>query len=379
MDNLAHTLVGLAAAKAGLERASPYATAVCVLAANAPDADIVAALKGRWFYLQHHRGITHSIVGTLALALVIPLVFYGVEKLIARLRGRPPRIRLGGLVLASVAASATHPLLDWTNNYGVRPFLPWSGKWYYGDLVFIVDPWLWLALGGAAFLVTARTRLRTVLWSAFALALTVAIVFLPVRADLPTAARAVWLAGVVAFAVAHRLNFGARFGRAVPALALALVPCYWGALAVAHAGALRRGEAAVRDLAGANGETAARVAAMPSLANPARWRVVGETERADYVFNLSLAETTDDAAAQKARAARHEKLAGADAERVARLATTDERARIFLDFARFPLARISQRPGEAARAQLFDVRFAEPGADPRRATFAAEFPLEREP
>ncbi|HVG29535.1 MAG TPA: metal-dependent hydrolase [Pyrinomonadaceae bacterium] len=379
MDNLAHTLVGLAAAKAGLERASPYATAVCVLAANAPDADIVAALKGRWFYLQHHRGITHSIVGALALALLLPLVFFAAEKLIARLRGRPPRIRLRGLLLASVVASATHPLLDWTNSYGVRPFLPWSGKWYYGDLVFIVDPWLWLALGGAAFLTTARTRRRTALWSALALLLTAAIVILPVRADLPTAARALWLAGVVAFAAAHRLNFGARFGRAIPAAALALVPVYWCALAVAHAGALRGGEAVVRELAGANGETAARVAAMPSLANPARWRVVGETDRADYAFNLSLTETPDEAAARKSRASRHEKLAGADAERVARLATTDARVRVFLDFARFPLARISRPPGEPPRAQLFDVRFAEPGADPRRATFAAEFPLDPQP
>src|SRR5918998_1153671 len=66
MDNLTHSLVGLVAAKAGLERLSPGATAVCVLAANAPDADILAALGGKWFYLHHHRGITHSIVGTLA-------------------------------------------------------------------------------------------------------------------------------------------------------------------------------------------------------------------------------------------------------------------------------------------------------------------------
>jgi inner membrane protein len=378
MDNLAHTLVGLAVAKAGLERASPYATAVCVVAANAPDADIVAALKGRWFYLQHHRGITHSVVGTLALALLIPLIFYAAEKLIMRLRGKSPRIRLRGLLLASVVASATHPLLDWTNSYGVRPFLPWSGKWYYGDLVFIIDPWLWLALGGAAFLLTARTRWRTALWSGFALVLTVAIVFLPLRTDLPTTARALWLAGVVGFAVAHRLDFGARFGRLVPALALALVPVYWGALAFAHSNALRRGEALVRDLSRARGETTARVAAMPSLANPARWRVVGETERADYVLNLSLTDTTN-GATEPNGASRHEKLSGADAGRVERLATADERARIFLDFARFPLARIAQPPGESARAQLFDVRFTEPGADPRRATFAAEFPLEPQP
>ena len=79
MDNLTHSLVGLAAAKAGLERLSPGATAVCVLAANAPDLDILAALGGRWFYIQHHRGITHSIMGTLALALLIPCLFYAAD------------------------------------------------------------------------------------------------------------------------------------------------------------------------------------------------------------------------------------------------------------------------------------------------------------
>jgi inner membrane protein len=371
MDNLAHTLVGLAAAKAGLERLSPYATAVCVVAANAPDVDIVAVSRGRWFYLENHRGITHSIVGTLALALLVPLIFYFVEKLIARLRHKMPRIRLRGLVLASLAASATHPLMDWTNNYGVRPFLPWSGKWYYGDLVFIVDPWLWLVVGGAAFLVTARTRWRTVAWSALAIVLTLAVVFL--RADIPAPARVLWLAGVAAFAVAHRMSFAARFGRLIPALALAFVPTYWCALAFAHARALDDAQSVTRELAAQNGETVTRVVAMPSLANPARWRVVGETGRADYVTQLSLTTTRADAQSPPAR--RFEKLQGADAELASRLARDDERARIFLNFARFPVARIASSPDGSRRAQLFDLRFSEPGDDTRRATFAVEIPL----
>jgi inner membrane protein len=371
MDNLAHTLVGLAAAKAGLERLSPYATAVCVVAANAPDVDIVAASRGRWFYLENHRGITHSIVGTLALALLVPLIFYFAEKLIAHLRHKTPKIRLGGLVLASLAASATHPLMDWTNNYGVRPFLPWSAKWYYGDLVFIVDPWLWLVVGGAAFLVTARTAWRTAAWSALAIVLTLAVVFL--RADIPTPARVLWLAGVAAFAVAHRLSFAARFGRLIPALALAFVPTYWCALAFAHAHALDDAQSVTRELAAQNGETLTRVSAMPSLANPARWRVVGETGRADYVTQLSL--TTPRADAQSTTARRFEKLQGADAELISRLARDDERARIFLNFARFPVARIASSPDGSRRAQLFDLRFSEPGDDTRRATFAVEIPL----
>src|SRR6266446_284114 len=169
MDNLTHSLVGLAAAKAGLEKLSPGATTLSVFAANSPDADIVTLIGGRWIYLQNHRGITHSIVGTIVLALALPLVFHGVAWLIARLRKRKPATRLRGLMIASIIVTASHPLLDWTNNYGVRLLLPWNSRWFYGDLVFIMDPVFWLILGGAAFLVTSETKNRIVTWCAIAL------------------------------------------------------------------------------------------------------------------------------------------------------------------------------------------------------------------
>src|SRR5258707_13633454 len=103
MDNLTHSLVGLAAAKAGLERWSPGTTSLCILAANAPDSDIVFLLFGdRWDFLQHHRGITHSIAGTLCLALLIPLVFYVIDLARSGLTGRSRKMRLGGLLAASL-------------------------------------------------------------------------------------------------------------------------------------------------------------------------------------------------------------------------------------------------------------------------------------
>ena len=142
MDNLTHSLVGLTAARAGLEKLSPGATALCVLAANSPDSDIIVLAFGdRWDFLQHHRGITHAVVGVIGLAIVLPLIFYAVDRLWSRFRNQPPKTKLKGLMLASFIVSATHPLLDWTNNYGIRFWLPWSEKWSYGDLVFIVDPY----------------------------------------------------------------------------------------------------------------------------------------------------------------------------------------------------------------------------------------------
>src|ERR1044071_1148820 len=157
MDNLTHSLVGLSLSKAGLERISPYATTVCLLSANAADADFVAIFFGdRWTLLHHHRGITHSIVGTIAIALLVPLIIAGVERVITRIRRRSPTIRLRGLIIASLIAAVTHPLMDWTNNYGVRPLLPWSNRWFYGDLVYIIDPYIWLVLGTALFLLTGK-------------------------------------------------------------------------------------------------------------------------------------------------------------------------------------------------------------------------------
>src|SRR5687768_6014421 len=186
MDNLTHSLVGLTAAKAGLERLSPGATAVCVLAANAPDVDVAILLFGdRWTYLHHHRGITHAIVGVVCLALLLPLVMHGLDRVWARLRNQPAKTKLRGLLLASAIVTATHPLLDWTNNYGIRFFLPWSSKWSYGDLVFIVDPYLWLILGGASFLLTARTKVLKFIWAVIAAVLTFLIVASPRGGNLP--------------------------------------------------------------------------------------------------------------------------------------------------------------------------------------------------
>jgi inner membrane protein len=377
MDNLTHTLVGLAAAKAGLERLSPGATAVCLLAANAPDADIVAALGGSWFYLKHHRGITHSIVGTLALALLIPLLFYAGDRLIARLRARPPRVRLRGLLIASLLLSASHPLMDWTNNYGVRPLLPWSGRWFYGDLVYIIDPWLWLSLGGASFLLTATARWRTIAWGALALLATVVFVVLPLRVGMtyPLASRALWLVWLACLIVAHRMKLAPRWGSAIAVAALAFVFVYWGALAVLQGRALARVRVVAEAQAERRQESVLRVAAMPSLADPTLWRGLAETDRATYRFDTSLLTHVEAEAAAPTQLTRFEKPQGPAAE-LALVAAGDERAKIFLDFARFPATRVeTQNCAEELLVQFADLRFTEPANARRSGNFGLEIPV----
>ena len=127
--------------RAGLNRKTALATLTLTLAAEAPDLDIIGGFRGPAFGFAHHRGFTHSFVGVPLDALVA----VGFVYLVWRLRGRkikdpklPPR--WGLLFLYACLSGLSHILLDFTNNYGVRPFWPFSEKWYSWDIVFIVEP-----------------------------------------------------------------------------------------------------------------------------------------------------------------------------------------------------------------------------------------------
>lgn len=372
MDNLTHSLVGLTAAKAGLEKLSPGATALCLLAANSPDVDVVIIPFGdRWTFLQHHRGITHAIVGVIGLAVLLPLIFYAVDRLWARFRGTEPKTKLKGLMLASFIVSATHPLLDWTNNYGIRFFLPWSQKWSYGDLVFIVDPYLWLILGGAAFLLTARKTGSKVIWGLLAAILTALIIVSPRSNGLPNPRlfAALWILALIVLIVLSVKEARERWGRRIAYVAFALVLCYWSALGFAHARALARGGEAAARLAGSNGESVARTAAMPRLANPFRWDFVFETDRATYRFDVGILESMP-----PGNAVRYVKPDPA-LKQIIEPVLQQRPARVFLGFARFPVVQLAD-PGCTTQTlvQLADLRYTEPGRS--RGSFSLEVPIE---
>ena len=372
MDNLTHTFVGLAAAKAGLERLSPGATALCLLAANAPDSDIIVLAFGdRWDFLQHHRGITHAIVGVIALAILLPLTMHFVDRLWSRFRNQPAKTKLKGLMLASFIVSATHPLLDWTNNYGIRFLLPWNQKWSYGDLVFIVDPFLWLILGGASFLLTARTKLLKFSWAAVAAVLTFLIVASPRSGNLPNArlVALLWILALVVLIVLFVKDAGERWGARIAFVAFALVLCYWSALGFAHARAVARGSEAAARLASARGEVVARVAAMPRLANPFRWDFVFETDRATYRFDVGI--IGDNSTGNAVRYAKPEGELKQAMDTIAQ----QRPVRVFLGFARFPVAQLED-PGCTTQAlvQLADLRYTEPGQS--RGSFTLDVPVD---
>jgi inner membrane protein len=143
LDNLTHSLVGAVLGRMGLKRLSPRAMPALIIAANLPDIDSWIApwlgLPPRTF----HRGFTHGIGGL----VVLPFVTVAIIWLWERLRpGEDGPLKLGGLLLACFVGTLSHPLLDLMNTYGVRMLEPLSHRWFYGDTLFIVDPWIWIAL-----------------------------------------------------------------------------------------------------------------------------------------------------------------------------------------------------------------------------------------
>lgn len=178
MDPITHTLVGATMARAGLDRRTPLATGALLLAANAPDIDIFTAFSHEeHFTLACRRGWSH---GPLAMA-VLPVVVAGVciawDRWVRRKR-TPSAAPADGLALLLVATLGvlSHPALDWLNTYGIRLLMPFSGTWYRGDTLFIIDPWLWLVLSLGLLLASnaqpdaARVRRLTSTSSVVALA-----------------------------------------------------------------------------------------------------------------------------------------------------------------------------------------------------------------
>lgn len=154
MDNLCHTLVGAAFGEAGLKRRTRFGNATLMIAANLPDLDVLVFATGVPS-VAFRRGWTH---GTLAQAL-LPVALTVVMCAVGRMwptRGDRAPTRAGPLLLLSYLGVLSHVALDGLNTYGVRLLMPFGDAWSYGDAVFIIDPWLWLALGAGVWLARRR-------------------------------------------------------------------------------------------------------------------------------------------------------------------------------------------------------------------------------
>ena len=158
MEPITHFLTGACIGRAGLNRKTAYATLAAVIAAEAADLDVFWGFAGPVEELKHHRGITHTFIGAPVVAAVcvaaVGLLYRWSEtrrKKKEMLHPREPgapvrerqRLHWGWLYLTTLIAALSHLLLDWTNNYGLRPFYPFNPRWYAGSFMFIAEPVLW--------------------------------------------------------------------------------------------------------------------------------------------------------------------------------------------------------------------------------------------
>ena len=302
MDPLTHTAVGLFLSRAGLNRWTPRAAPFLMLAANAPDIDVLSGAGGSINYLHYHRHLTHALAAMPVMAL-LPV-------LIVRFASRKP-VNWPGAFCAALIGVASHLALDLTNIYGIRLLLPFSSEWQHLDLTSVIDPWIWAAL----------------------------------------------LFGIVgpflARLVGSEISSGAvreRFpGRGFAIFALAFLLVYNCGRYPLHARAVAAIESRLYE-----GAAPVRSAALPTFANPLRWR--GLVEGTDFYaeVNLNLAGDFD-----PARAAIFHKPDPDPALDAARRTPTFQEV---LRFSRFPLWRVSpaDEPENSKLVEAMDMRFGSP-------------------
>lgn len=301
MDDLTHTLTAVALSQAGLNRKTRFATLGLVVGSVLPDVDWLTLLVGSGTALEYHRGITHSFVGVTVLAgLLGGIIYYFGRK--APPKKHAPPLDARWLLGICWIATLSHLLLDFTNSYGVRPFLPFSGRWYAWDIMYIIDP---------------------VLLACLCLGLGLVVIFRLVSEEVG----------------AKKPGF--RRGAIFSLCALILI---WGVRDLAHRRVVR-----LLDSHTYGQEVPRRVGAFPAPANPFSWTGVVETDTAFHVLAASALD--DDVDAERTRIFRKPESSPA--------LTAAERTRTgrtFLDFARFPSVEVipTQRGFDIT---LRDLRF----------------------
>ncbi|MDX1382411.1 MAG: metal-dependent hydrolase [Thermoanaerobaculia bacterium] len=340
VDPLAHSLFGAAMAKTRLGRDRALALPVALLAANVPDVDVLAYAQSADTALWLRRGWTHGPLGL----LLLPALVAGLVLLVARIRG-PARSSPDPrrLMLVAYLAAVSHPLLDWLNTYGVRLLMPFDERWYYGDALFIVDPWMWMLLGASVFLAHGSRPATSLAWLALAAA-TTALIFVAAE---HWAGRAVWAGGILAAAVAKWRAWPARPAPAARAeLHRAAVLAYAGAMTLGARAAAAQVRAAASELGLAPVE---RLMVGPLPLTPLRRDVVLATRdeiRVGHFDWLGRPRVVFD----------EWRASPAGANEVERRALADPCIRGFVNWARFPYAETQAEDGDV-RVDLIDARY----------------------
>jgi inner membrane protein len=316
LEPITHFLTGACLGRAGLNRKTALATATLTLAAEAPDLDVLGSFKNSVFGFAHHRGFTHSFLGLVPVSAVVVGLMYAIWRLRGR-KTRNPNLppRWGLLFFYAYLAGLTHILLDFTNNYGVRPFWPFSEKWYAWDIVFIAEPVLWglliagLVLPGFFALINEEIGVP--------------------RKGPP--------------------------GRLAAALALLGVAAFWGLRDYEHRRAVHVLEARMYD-----GVDPIRVSAYPYWWNPFHW--AGVVETSNFYATMLVDSISPDVDPDGRMLIRYK-----PEETPATLAANKScLGRVYLDWAQYPITETEVMESGGYVVRFRDLRFEYPGRTGRK-------------
>jgi inner membrane protein len=137
LDTLTHALSGALAARATAPSQAPRGplarrVAAGFLAGAAPDLDFVMSFAGPVVYLEHHRGVTHSLI-------LLPLWALLFSWLLAKLLREPGGWR--GLYGVTALALTVHIAGDWITGFGTMILAPFSDWRAALGTTFIIDLW----------------------------------------------------------------------------------------------------------------------------------------------------------------------------------------------------------------------------------------------
>ena len=158
------------------------------------------------------------------------------------------------------------------NTYGVRFLMPFDGTWFYGDTLFVVDPWFWLLCAAgvvSAHSATRASRLRWLILASLASAVVMMTSFVPVVAKL------IWclgLAGTVGLS-----HYGPS-SRPIARAALVILGLYIGTMWTTS----RQTAALARAWLESDATEVTSLVSSPMPANPFTWRLVATTPRAHH-------------------------------------------------------------------------------------------------
>jgi inner membrane protein len=315
MDPVTHLMTGACLARAGFNRKAAYATVAMTLAAEAPDLDSLWSIGGPIAAFQHHRGWTHTFLGLpFEAAIIVGAVWlFHRWRTHRRSPGKPLRapIRWGLLYCFSLVALLSHLLLDWTNNYGLRPFFPFNPRWYAGSFVFIFEPVLFFIL--------------------------------------LTALIAPSLFGLISSEVGARKPAFRGQSWAIAALLAAVV--LWTLRFVEHQKALQLAQTSSQT-GDYNGASVLRVAADPYPINPFRWQTIAETPQ---FYQISTADTLNGTLATSNRADIIYKPPTTLATLVAKRSWLGE---VYLDWSQYPVVTDTGADPDGLTTVTFrDLRF----------------------